>query len=251
MKEKNSISFIFLVSLLTISVYCLIWWLRWTNYNQEKIWNPNIPSTWNAVTWNSQIWTQYEIVEQSWFVEQWWKIFTEISAKDIFNDIEVTPKTDADFYSSYVQNWNFASYVPASQKKMDWWYATRTSQMNDYLAKNTFNFNLPNSIKNWYLYIKLHKPSDEWIFMYWYWSNKWWFKVSWDLILTKNLLEDSKWDEFLFNLNDIPYIRYSDKVPDSYNWLNELQNWKSKFIAWFLRVYDWTNKIDQISIAWE
>lgn len=199
---------------------------------------------------NFSWWKELEAEQQTWFVEKGWIVFTWLTAHDIFVDIESNPETDLEFYSSYVQKWNYASFVPADQKKMNWWYASKTQMMNTYLADNTFNFNIPNNIKKWYLYIKLRKPNNDWIFLFWYGSDNNWYKVSWDLILSKNLIKDNS-EEYLFNLSDIPYIKYHDKSEDTYNWLSELQKWNSKFIAWFLRVYDWTNKIDQISIAWE
>ena len=197
-------------------------------------------------------WNNIDVIwplNESWFVEKWWELYTGLTAEEIWKDIIPNPQTDESLYSKYVQNWNSASFVPSSQNKMSWWYATKTQLMDDYLANNTFKFNVPNNIKKWYLYIKLHSPSTDWIFLFWYGSDNHWYKVSWDLKLEKNLLNST--EEYLFTLSDIPYTRFYDKKDDSYNWLSELQNWKSRFIAWFLRVYDWTNKIDQISIAWE
>lgn len=231
----------FIVAIITVIMFFYLMFslnLDWSD-NQNKIWE----STWENTL---IIWP----VNETWYIEKWWEFYTGITAEEIWKDIEPAPQTDDALYLSYVQNWNSASFVPSSQGKISWGYATKSQLMNDYLAKNTFKFIAPNTIKKWYLYIKLKKPSTDWIFIYWYGSDNNWPKRSWDLKLEKNLLSNNS-EEYLFNLSDIPYVRYYDKKDDSYNWLADLQKWKSKFIAWFLRVYDWTNKIDQISIAWE
>lgn len=235
-----------IILLIMVLILYYAWAAPWKDTSNEiSSWS----TTWDNIAIIWPIDYTWEI-EQSWFVEKWGTIFSWLTAHDIFTDIETKPQTDEEFYSFYVQNWNYASFIPASQKKMDWGYASKTQMMNSYLANNTFKIDIPNNINKWYLYIKLKKPSTDWIFLYWYGSDNNWSKRSWDLKLEKNLLSINS-EEYLFNLSDIPYVRYYDKKDDSYNWLADLQKWKSKFIAWFLRVYDWTNKIDQISIAWE
>lgn len=194
-----------------------------------------------TLTWNDNDYI-------SWFVEQWWVIFTWLNIEDIWDLSK--EETDETKYIEFKKNWNFVSFVPSSQIKIDWNYSTRTDYMNTYIANNTFKFDLPMNINKWYLYIRLKKPSSDWIFLVWYGSNKWWYKVSWDLKLDDSLLTWSN-SEYLFNLKDIPYVRYNNKKLDTYNRLSELKEWKSNFIAGFLRVYDWSNKIEQIAIAWE
>lgn len=183
-------------------------------------------------------------------VEQWWQLATWINSEDIAKLLDNNISEDELLYSEYINSWNYASFIPASQKKMEWDYATKTEMMNKYLADNTFHFDFPQNAQKWYLYIRLDKPSNEWIFLFWYWSDKNWHKVSWNLDSSKNLILNSD-TEFLYNLEKIDYIKYYDKTPDTYNWLNELRQGNSNYIAWFLRVYDWSNKVEQITIARE
>jgi hypothetical protein len=159
-------------------------------------------------------------------------------------------KTDANFYSEYKENWNFRSFSPAKQSAIGKNYATSTQLMNAYLSNNTFQFSLPKTIKSGYLYIRLKKPTPSAVFSYWYGSNKKWYTVSWDLDKTKSLIDSDA--ELLYKLDAIPYIRFYDKKSDTYNWLSQMNLWtNNNFIAWFVRDYDWSNKIDELTIAWE
>lgn len=230
--------FLLFIVLLLYYVYYLI---RVANKYDEVVVLP--ANTWDQTI---NIWD----LNRSWFVEQWGEIMTWLDAEEIWHDINPIPRTDLELYTSYVQKWNIASFSPASQWEILWWYAEKSKAMNTYLANNTFKFNIPNTIKKWYLYIKLYKPSTNWIFLFWYWSDKNWFKVSWDLKLESNLINWSS-EEYLYDISDIQYVRFYDEKLDSYDWLSELQDWKSGFIAGFLRDYSWNNKIEQIVIAWE
>lgn len=159
-------------------------------------------------------------------------------------------KTDANLYSEYKENWNFRSFSPAKQSAIGKNYATSTQLMNAYLSNNTFQFSLPKTIKSGYLYIRLKKPTPSAVFVYWYRSNKKWYTVSGDLDKTKSLIDSDT--ELLYKLDDIPYIRFYDKKSDTYNWLSQMRLWtNNNFIAWFVRDYDWSNKIDELTIAWE
>ena len=239
MEKENWIKWLHLLLLVIyltlfwlLSVYFLNWinaW-KWEFHNNEN-W------TWDVTTSGS---------DNRSNVITWW-----IFATGITIDIPDERSSDEKNYVKYKDSWNFASFSPREQNYMEWNYDEKTMLMTNYLTNNTFQFGLPNKVKNWYLYVRLKKPTDAWIFLYWYWSNVRWNKVSWNIDKTKTLIVGSN-TEFLYKLNDIPYIRFYDKKSDTYNRLSQMKLWtNNNFIAWFVRDYDWSNKIEEMTIAWE
>ena len=228
---KNIMKFIFLWIYIIFVFFLWIYFFNFLNVGKRN---------------NNENWNKY--IDSN--VKKWWQLATWINSEDIAELLDNNISEDESLYSEYINSWNYASFIPASQKKMEWDYATKTEMMNKYLADNTFHFDFPQNAQKWYLYIRLNKPSNEWIFLFWYWSDKNGHKVSWNLDFSKNLILNSD-TEFLYNLEKIDYIKYYDKTSDTYNWINELRQWNSNYIAWFLRIYDWSNKIEQITIARE
>lgn len=159
-------------------------------------------------------------------------------------------KSDEEKYIQCKESWNFRSFLPPKQNRIGGDYATNTQLMNVYLSNNTFQFFLPEEVYTGYLYIRLKKPTTSWIFVYRYGSNKNWYAVSGDLDKDKSLINSET--ELLYKLDDIPYIRFHDKKSDTYNRLSQMKLWtNNNFIAWFVRDYDWSNKIEEMTIAWE
>ena len=196
-------------------------------------------------------------IKNRWSTSTGWAIISWLNI-DITSPVEVLSwesatgtikKTDEEKYIAYKESWNFRSFFPPKQNKVNWNYATNTQLMNQYLSNNTFQFSIPN-IKDWYLYIRLKNKTDAWVFIFWYWSKKNWYTVSGDLDKDKSLINSET--EFLYKLDDIPYIRFYDKKSDTYSWLSQMKPWtNNNFIAWFVRDYDWSNKIEEMTIAWE
>ena len=159
-------------------------------------------------------------------------------------------KSDEEKYIQYKESWNFRSFFPPKQNRIGGDYATNTQLMNAYLSHNTFQFLLPEEVYTGYLYIRLKKPTTSWIFIYRYGSNKNGYAVSGDLDKEKSLINSET--ELLYKLDNIPYIRFHDKKSDTYNRLSQMKLWtNNNFIAWFVRDYDWSNKIEEMTIAWE
>lgn len=196
-------------------------------------------------------------IKNIWSTSTGWAIISWLNI-DITSPVEVLSwksttrtieKTDEEKYIAYKESWNFRSFFPPKQNKVNWNYATNTQLMNQYLSNNTFQFSIPN-IKDWYLYIRIKNKTNAWVFIFRYWSNKDWYTVSWDLDKNKSLINSET--ELLYKLDNIPYIRFYDKKSDTYNWLSQMKPWtNNNFIAWFVRDYDWSNKIDEMTIAWE
>lgn len=158
-------------------------------------------------------------------------------------------KTNEDYYIDFKKQWNYRSFFPPRQWVVWGNYSTNTQLMNGYLSNNTFQFNLPKKPTNWYLYIRLKKPTNSDIFIYWHWSDKNWYKVSGNLVLeAKYQLSEN---EYLYKLNDIPYIRFHDKKKDSYNRQSQMSADNNNYIAWFVREYDWSNQISELTVARE
>ena len=197
------------------------WYISWetTSWGTIASWlNVNITLTGGALTWWSITWT-----------------------------IE---KSDEEKYIQYKESWNFRSFFPPKQNRIGGDYATNTQLMNAYLSHNTFQFLLPEEVYTGYLYIRLKNPTTSWIFIYRYGSNKNGYAVSGDLDKEKSLINSET--ELLYKLDDIPYIRFHDKKSDTYNRLSQMKLWtNNNFIAWFVRDYDWSNKIEEMTIAWE
>lgn len=185
-----------------------------------------------------------------------WSIFTW-DIVDIFTwdnefwNIENINKTDYETFQAYILKENIRKYYPSNQptiKSNN--YQERSDVLNEYLTKNNFYFKLNNKITTGYLYLKLKFPTNSDIFLYWHnSSDKSWYKISWKLIKDQNLMETS-WDEYLFNLNDIPIITYYNKQKIHYNWLIDFNKNQLQFIWWYIVSFD-GNKIEEITITWE
>lgn len=220
----------------------LLWvaYLIVANYRQFALPNTDRNEIIESITWSTTT---------GWAIISW----LDLNINHIWantGSVDKVKKTDANLYSEYIENWNFRSFSPAKQSAMGKTYATSTQLMNAYVSNNTFQFSLPKTIKSGYLYIRLKKPTPSAVFAYWYGSNKKWYTVSWDLDKTKSLIDSDA--ELLYKLDAIPYIRFYDKKSDTYNWLSQMNLWtNNNFIAWFVRDYDWSNKIDELTIAWE
>ena len=137
----------------------------------------------------------------------------------------IIEKSDEEKYITYKESWNFRSFFPPKQNKVNWNYATNTQLMNQYLSNNTFQFSILNT-KDWYLYIRLKNKTDAWVFIFRYGSNKNWYTVSWDLDKNKSLINSET--ELLYKLDNIPYIRFYDKKSDTYNWLSQMKPWTNR-----------------------
>ncbi len=198
-------------------------------------------TTWGNVAENVVIefWTWDEI-------GTWWNILTwdTILTWEVEREL-----TDEEKYISLKNLWNYRSFYPASQWRTNGDYATNSSFMVNYLTKNTFQFSLPDKPINWYLYIRLKKPTSNTIFAYWYNTKLNWYTVSWDLDKQNNLIDSDS--ELLFKLDNISYIPYHQNWVKIFDWLSKLKKWNQNFIAWFVRDYDWGNKIQEITIVWE
>lgn len=88
------------------------------------------------------------------------------------------------------------------------------------------------------------------------WKTYWFF--TWALLtilflisipLSKSLERVSD-RSFIFRLDDIPIMRYSDKKLEHYNWQKDINSWIIQYIGWFVSSFDWTS-IEEIIIAWE
>lgn len=123
-------------------------------------------------------------------------------------------------------------------------YTDRSNLLNDYLKNNIKNLNISWDLKKWYLFIKLSKPITNKIFMYWYWD-----KLSWYLDINKSLEYISD-KAFIFDLNNIPLIKYWTNTSISYKWLDQLNKWYSEYIGWYVTTFDWSS-ISEIIITWE
>lgn len=197
----------------------------------------------------------YKIQSEFWSFEgsssSWWNLAKWIIIESLtWSEIVSENPTDFDKYYAFKQSWNSRSFYPWYQWTLKGGYTSNSELMNKYLTKNTFQFSLPTWVKNWYLYIKLKKTTNSSVFLYWYWSKKNWYTVSGDLDKDKSLINSET--ELLYKLDDIPYIRFYDKKSDTYDWLSQMKFWtNNNFIAWFVRDYDWSNKIEEMTIAWE
>lgn len=244
MKERIKIIFAITFILFSVAYFFSPFWDRLntkTEYYAEMRFWPRTKSpttnTWVTTSWGTiASWLNIDIT-LSGGVLTWWSLTWTIE------------KSDEEEYIEYKESWNFRSFFPPKQNKVNWNYATNTQLMNQYLSNNTFQFSIPNT-KDWYLYIRLKNKTDAWVFIFRYGSNKNWYTVSWDLDKNKSLINSET--ELLYKLDNIPYIRFYDKKSDTYNWLSQMKPWtNNNFIAWFVRDYDWSNKIEEMTIAWE
>lgn len=109
-------------------------------------------------------------------------------------------------------------------------YDERSNQLNSYLTNNNFYFRTNEKINNGYLYIKLKENTDNDIFLYWHNSdNNKPYKMSGRLVKSQTLSTPTD-TELLFNLKDIPIIRYYDKKNASYNRLQDINSPILQFI---------------------
>ena len=139
-------------------------------------------------------------------------------------------------------------YLPKQPTEIPVWYAynQRSDIIVHYLSKNTIK--LPKvSWEKAYMYIKLANKPLYPIFIYWYGSSNWVDKKSWNLILDDGNVEKINDTEYVFNLSKIPYQRYYDKKSSVYDWLNDLKQGKSLFLAVASKGFDW-NYVKEISI---
>lgn len=219
--------------LVSVVLLVLFVWSLWTFINKERILEQL-----TIVVNGGEVATGINIDITAIKTTQTWSIVLPLE------------ESDWEKYTQYKKANNFVSFSPANQGQVGGNYATNTQLMNAYLSKNTLQFPIPYSLKSGYLYIRLKKKTDAWLFIYWYGSNKNWYTVSGDLDKTQSLIDSDT--ELLYKLDSIPYIRFYDKKVDSYNWLSQMNLWsKNNYIAWFVRDYDGSNKIEELTIAWE
>ena len=229
MKMKKIINYI------TILVFWLIAIIVYSNFNDVMFKNAPVPFSWNVatltwdldlsiITWNS--------LDNSWFI------------------VELT---DLDLYKKYVTAGNVISFNPPPQPA---WnsatYEANTTILNQYLAKNTNYIDITKYswLKNWwYLYVRTKYTPTDWIFMYWY--NAYWVcgrPVSWKLIQSdKYKVSDT---EFLYPLDAIELIAYSNKKNCIFNRQEQIRTRKNQYIWWYVASTKW-NTIEEISIAWK
>lgn len=246
MDEKNKLlkSFLSQIPLIIFFIGIIAFWIFWwfikkidNNTDHTPIDNQN---SWNVDnnSWNNIL---------TWIASTWWSV---ISLTWI--DITGYEMTDIDIYQQYFNDWNYRKFNPPVQ----WWsssndYTTNTSLMNTYMANNTFKFTLPKKITNWYLYIKIKKPTDRDVFLYWYNSKQGdsSYPVSGNIRKDKSLIEWSR-TEFLYKLNKVyldPYYKWSSGI---FDWQVQMQAWPNNFIAWFVKDFN-GNQIVEMTIAWE
>lgn len=166
-------------------------------------------------------------------------------------DVGNISQTDYERFQTYVSKNNTRKYNPSNQHIVtsnD--YKERSNILNEYLTNNNFYFRLNDKITTGYLYLKLKNPTKSDIFLYWHnSSDKYWYKISGKLIKNKNLMETS-WDEYLFNLKNIPIMLYYNQQTKHYNWQTDLNKNQLQFIWWYVVSFD-GNKIEEIIISWE
>lgn len=135
-------------------------------------------------------------------------------------------------------------YLEQQPTQIPAWYSynQRSQVIIDYMTKNTIQLRKTNSEK-WYMYVKLAKKPNYPIFIYWHWSEVAGYKRSGNL----NLADDIWYNEYAFDLSKIPYNRFYDWKYTTYNWLNDLNNWKSLFLALASKWFDW-NYIKEVRI---
>jgi len=204
-------------------------------------------------TWNTNevpiIWTN-DISKLTWYIESW--------DNDVFSwvNLDINVKiSDIDKVLSILENgekWvDFSIITPQPQYIK---YSSNVdSDFKNYLVNNIYSLTIPNDIKWWYLYIKLHKPlkymSSIWVYqpitiktnIY---VNWWWV---YGRLNTKNTLpiyEENK--EFLYDLTKIP-IRTAKH--NQTNWISTMK-WKLLKIWGFVSDTSW-NYIENIIFIWE
>ncbi len=130
-----------------------------------------------------------------------------------------------------------AYMLPIQPTTIPVWYSynQRSQVIVDYMSKNTLILSKTSS-KEAYIYIKMLKSPEYPIFVYWHGSNLQGNIRSGDLRLdfATEKISDT---EYIFDMSKIPYIKYFDKKTTSYNWLLDLNNGKSPYVAlaskWF------------------
>ena len=110
----------------------------------------DIKNRWSTSTgWAIVSWLNIDITSPLEFLS-WWSA------------TRIIEKSDEEKYITYKESWNFRSFFPPKQNKVNWNYATNTQLMNQYLSNNTFQFSILNT-KDWYLYIRLKNKTDEFL----------------------------------------------------------------------------------------
>ena len=238
MKETIKLIFAFTAIIFSFLYFFSPLWdrLDWKaeHYAEVRFWSWDIKTTpintWITTTWGAVA---------SWIVID-------------FSQSTGVQKTDEELYIQYKKSGTFVSFYPPKQGGISWGnYPTQTALLENYLSNNTFQFSLPNSDIEWYLYIRIKRPTESNLFAYWYNSDKdEGYTISWDLDKEKTLITWST-TEFLYKLDSIPYTKFFDKKPWIYNRARNLKAGNQNFIAWFIKDLDWSNQIEEMTIAWE
>lgn len=160
--------------------------------------------TWAIITWNSQ-------------TQTWTEVFMDVLNRDYKKTIYTLPKQPTEIPAWYTYN-------------------QRSNILINYMTENTIQL----SIIKWdqaYIYIRLlRKPSFP-IFIYRHWSDLWWYKRSGNLNIS-SALEKISATEYVFDMSKIQYSKFSDGQNTLYNWLSDINIWKSLYLALAYKWFD-------------
>jgi len=154
--------------------------------------------------------------------------------------------TDYEIFLSLLEKGNFKQYHPSEQpSNASWDYIIRSETLNDYLKDNNFYFREKWNITHGHLYLKLKKPTENEVFLYFHND-----KTSWRIDKKSSLKTPSN-DTYLFPLTWIAlreYPSYSKIAP--YNFQKRIGSNQLTFIGGYVAGFDW-NQIEEITISWE
>lgn len=224
-----------------ITIILIIWLFWWFSY---KIF---------LIAQNENSAKPDEIKEPtSWTVLQTsWNILQESTWS--FLDDSLTWLNDFEKFQKMVDAWKFLSFKFPNQPIINSdTYEWRSEWLNNYLKDNNRYFNkTEDKIASWYFYIKTKKPAEE-IFLYRHNTNQWWwwYPISWKLRLEKSK-ETYSSREYLYDLRNIPIKTFYNKENYSFNRQDVINSLNVNYIWWYVVSFDWTNKIEEIIIAWE
>lgn len=231
----DKIKLIKLIKLLIVIAIASWIWYFFLYYKDLVFFNEN-----NAFTWNvAEVFTGSEAIIT-------WDIFTGNIETWVIN----AEKTYIEKFKDLIDTNDFITFNPPAQPiSSNTTYQSRSSILNTYLKDNNFYFRTFWNISGGYLYIKLANAWSSDIFLYRhnsYW--KCWNPISWKIIKAKSLLPSNQ--EFLFDLKEIPIVKFYDKSDCLFDWVPSINNNKINFIWWYYVWFDW-NYIKEITIARE
>jgi len=115
-------------------------------------------------------------------------------------------------------------------------YNQRSNILINYMTENTIQLSSIKSDKA-YMYIKLlRKPSFP-VFIYRHWSSLGWYKRSGNLNLWSPFEKISGTD-YIFDMSQIPYSKFSDGQNTTYNRLKDVNVWRSLYLALVYKAFD-------------